>query len=77
MRSLNFHEMHVPRGPNLFFISVGALACFLLALSVYAVAAFGGGPAYARQLGGEITLAVLIVGTVLFAVASFITRPEE
>ena len=43
MRSLNFHEMHVPKRPNLFFLSVGALACFLLALAVLAVAAFGGG----------------------------------
>jgi len=77
MRSLNFHELHVPKGPNLFFLSVGAVACFLLALAVYVVVAFGGGAEYARQLGGETTLVVLIVGTVLFAVAAFITRPEE
>lgn len=77
MRSLNFHEMHVPKGPNLFFLCVGAFACFVLALAIFAVAAFGGGPAFAAQLGGDVALAVLIVGTVVFAVCAFITRPEE
>ena len=76
MRSLNFHDMHMPKGPNLFLVSVGGLACFMLALVVFAVAAFGGGDAYAEQLGGEVTLTVLIVGTVV-SLAELLTSHDE
>lgn len=72
------HEHYLRhRGLNLFFLSLGGLACLVLALAVYAVAALGGGPAYADQLGGNVSLAVLIAGTVFFAVAALLTRPEE
>jgi hypothetical protein len=77
MHAIHFHEMHVPKGPNVFFLSVGVLTCFMLALFTYLVAWFGGGQAYADQLGGDISLAILIAGVLVFAAASVLTRPES
>jgi Na+-transporting methylmalonyl-CoA/oxaloacetate decarboxylase beta subunit len=77
MHAIHFHEIHVPKGPNVFFLCVGVLTCFMLALLTYLVAWFGGGQAYADQLGGNISLAILIAGVLVFAAASVLTRPES
>jgi len=77
MHAIHFHEIHVPKGPNVFFLCVGVLTCFMLALLTYLVAWLGGGQAYADQLGGNVSLAILVAGVLLFAVASLLTRPES
>ncbi|MGZ5785782.1 MAG: hypothetical protein ACXWJM_07660 [Ramlibacter sp.] len=77
MHAIHFHEMHVPKGPNVFFLSVGVLTCFVLALLTYLVAWFGGGQPYADQLGGNISLAILVAGVLVFAAASVLTRPKS
>jgi hypothetical protein len=77
MHAIHFREMHVPKGPNLFFLCLGVLVCFVLALFTYIVAWLGGGQAYADQLGGNTSLAILIAGTVVFAAGAIMTRPES
>jgi ABC-type Na+ efflux pump permease subunit len=80
MRSIHFddlHVPHVPRSSNLFFVSIGALGIFAFALLTFVVAWFGGGRELATQLGGQVTLAVLVIGVVVSAVFSVITNPKE
>lgn len=77
MDSIHLREFHLPKGPNLFFMCVGALVCFVFALLTFVTVALGGGQAYAQQLGGWTTLLVLTFGTVAAAIGAFITRTEE
>jgi len=80
MRSIHFddlHVPHVPRSSNLFFVSIGALGVFAFALLTFVVAWFGGGREFANQMGGQVTLAVLVIGVVVSAVFSVITNPKD
>lgn len=77
MRSIHFDELHVPKSPGLFYTFIGALACFAFALITFMVIWFGGGREVANQLGGQITLGVLLIGTVVTAVFAALTNPKD
>ncbi len=77
MHSIHFDEIHVPKSHGLFYVSVGALACFAFALLTFVVAWFGGGRDLAAQLGGQVTLGVLLIGTLVAAVFAALTNPKD
>jgi ABC-type Fe3+-siderophore transport system permease subunit len=77
MHLIHFRDLHVPHGPNLYFISAGAFACFVLALTTYVIAWLGGGDNYASQLGGNTSLVLILAGLALSAICALVTKPEE
>lgn len=66
----------VPKGPNLFLLSIGGIVGFGMCLFFYALSWLGG-DAYVDCLGGDATLYVLLGGLVVSIVASFVTCPDE
>ena len=76
MHSIHLHDIHTPKGPNLYLLSSGALACFTLALLTYLIALLGG-DGYAAQLGGNVTFFVLVLGVIATGICSVATRPEK
>lgn len=77
MHTIHLDEIHVPKSHGLFYTAIGALACFAFALLTFVVAWFGGGREVADQLGGQITLAVLLIGVVVSAVFTVLTNPKD
>jgi ABC-type phosphate transport system permease subunit len=77
MHSIHFDELHVPKSHGLFYGSIGALALFAFGLLTFLVAWFGGGRDVTSQLGGQVTLAVLLIGTVASAVLAALTNPKD
>ena len=77
MHSIHLHDVHAPKGPNLFLLSVGALSCFSIALISFVIAYMVGGDGYAAILGGSITLTVLALGVVGSTLCLVMTRPED
>jgi hypothetical protein len=77
MHSIHFDELHVPKSHGLFYGSVGALALFAFGLLTFLVAWFGGGREMADQLGGQLTLGVLLIGTVVSAIFAALTNPKD
>ena len=77
MHTIHFDLLHVPKSHGLFYTAVGALGCFAFALLTFVVAWFGGGREMANQLGGEVTLGALLIGTVVSAVFAALTNPKD
>lgn len=76
MTSFHLSDLHVPKGPNLFVLAEGALACFGIALVAFLISWFVGGAGYKALLGGNVTLAVLIAGLVISAIFALIEKPK-
>lgn len=77
MHSIHFDELHVPKSHGLFYVSIAALSCFAFALLTFVVAWFGGGREMAIQLGGQVTLGVLLIGVVVSAAFAALTNPKD
>jgi hypothetical protein len=67
MHSIHFDQLNVPKSHGLFYAAIGALGGFAFALLTFVVASFGGGREVVDQLGGQITLGVLMIGVVTSA----------
>lgn len=77
MSSFHLGDLHVPKGPNLFVLAEGAVACFGIALIAFMVSWFVGGAGYKALLGGNVTLAILIAGVVISTIFVFIEKPKD
>ncbi|HMA07346.1 MAG TPA: hypothetical protein VKP68_05790 [Ramlibacter sp.] len=77
MHTIHLDEIHVPKSHGLFYTAIGALACFAFALLTFLVAWFGGGREVANQLGGQVTLGVLLIGVAASAGFAVLTNPKD
>ena len=62
--------------PTGFWAQVGAVSLIAISL-LFVVAWFGGGRDMAIQLGGQVTLGVLLIGVVVSAAFAALTNPKD
>ena len=77
MRSIQVHNVHIPKGPNLFALSVGEVVWFSIALFFFLLSWFIGGDEFQATIGGNMGLIGLVVGLVAGAFLCAATRPEK
>ena len=77
MHMIHLKDAHMPKGPNLFALSLGELACCAIALFFFVITWFVGGTENMANLGGFYTLGILLVGMVAGILLSVLTRPKE
>lgn len=77
MSSFRLSDFHLPKGPNLFIAAKGAVVCFAIALVAFVISWLVGGPGYKVLLGGNVTLAVLIVGLVVSEIFALSEKPKD
>jgi len=77
MHSIHLHDVHLPKGPNLFILSVGEVVCFSIALFFFLLSWAVGGDDFKASIGGNVSLAGLMVGLAVGAILCAITRPEK
>jgi hypothetical protein len=77
MRSIHLHDVHAPKGPDLFAFSVDGIVCFSIALFSFLVSWAVGGDGFKANIGGNVALGVLVGGLVLSAVLAAVTKPEK
>lgn len=77
MHSVHLHDVHLPKGPNLFVLSVGEVICFSIALFFFVVSWLVGGDEFKESIGGNIGLAGLLAGLAIGAILCGITKPNK
>ena len=77
MHSIHLHDVHFPKGPNLFALSVGEVVWFSIALFFFLLSWIVGGDGFKDSIGGNIGLAGLIAGLAVGAILCAITKPEK
>jgi hypothetical protein len=76
MHSIHLHDVHLPKGPNLFALSVGEVVWFALAIAFFLISWMVGGDDFEASIGGHVGLAGLFVGLVIGAIMCAVTRPK-
>jgi len=77
MHSIHLHDARLPKGPDLFVLSVGEVICFSIALFFFVVSWLVGGDEFKESIGGNLGLAGLLVGLVIGAILCGITKPDR
>lgn len=77
MRSIHLHDMHVPKGPNLWLASISGVVVFSVSLALYLILSLMSGDGFRDSMGGNAGLAFLIVGLVLSVVFAILEREES
>ena len=77
MHSIHLHDIHLPKGPNLFALSIGEVVWFSLAIIFFLVSWMVGGDEFKASIGGNIGLTVLAIGLVAGAVLCAVTKPKK
>jgi hypothetical protein len=77
MHSIHFRDVHFPKGPNLFALSVGEVVWFSLAAFFFLLSWMIGGDDFQESIGGNVGLAVLLGGLLLGAILCAVTKPEK
>lgn len=77
MHMIHLKDAHMPKGANLFALSIGEIVCFGLALFFFVISWLESGSANMENLGGVYTLAVLLLGVVAGVVLAVLTKPKE
>lgn len=77
MHSIHMHDVHVPKGPNLFALSVGDVVWFSMAIIFFLLSWMVGGDDFKASIGGNTGLAVLLAGLVVGAILCAVTKPEK
>ena len=77
MRSIHIHDVHIPKGPNLFALSVGEVVWFSIAIFFFLLSWFVGGNDFEASIGGNVGLAGLVTGLVIGAVLCAVTKPDK
>lgn len=70
MHTLHFPAHREARSYNLYALAVGAVFCFALALASFLLSWYVGGPAFKDSLGGNWTLALLLLGLAISTLAA-------
>jgi hypothetical protein len=77
MHSIHLNEVHIPKGPNLFALSVGEVVWFSIAIFFFLVSWMVGGDDFEASIGGNVSLVWLVIGLAVGAALCAITRPEK
>lgn len=77
MHTIHLHDLHMPRGPNLWLAAISAVYIFSVALVLFLVFTLLGGAGFAESMGGNAGLAFLIIGLLVSALLAFIEKPKD
>jgi hypothetical protein len=77
MHSIHLQDVHMPKGPNLFALSVGEVVWFSIAVIFFLISWMVGGDDFAASIGGISSLVVLLLGLVVGAILCGVTKPEK
>lgn len=77
MHSIHLDDIHVAKGPNLFAFSLGDIVWFGIALFFFLVSWAVGGEDFKDSIGGNYSLAILLLGISIGAVLATLTRPKS
>lgn len=77
MRAIHLKELHVPKSPNLFAFFVGESLWAGIALFFFLVSWVVSGRENIQDLGGVVTLIVLLLAMAVGAVAAALTKPKD
>jgi hypothetical protein len=77
MHSIHLHDVHMPKGPNLFALSVGEVVWFSIAVFFFLISWMAGGDDFVASIGGSTSLAALLLGLIVGGVLCRLTRPEK
>lgn len=77
MHSIHLQDVHLPKGPNLFALSVGEVVWCSIAIFFFVLSWIVGGDEFEANIGGNIGLIGLMVGLVAGAILCAVTRPEK
>ncbi len=77
MHSIHLHDFHMPKGPNLFALSVGEVVWFAIAVVFFLISWMVGGSDFAASIGGTTSLAALVLGLMLGGILCRLTRPGK
>ncbi len=76
MHSIHLHDLHLPKGPNIFALSIGEVVWFSLAIFFFLLSWFVGGDEFQESIGGTTTLVMLLAGIVIGAILCAVTKPR-
>jgi len=76
MHHIHLKDVHMPRGANLFALSVGEIVCSALALISYLIAWAVGGEEFKNSIGGDLALIILIAAVVGGILLARLTKPK-
>ncbi len=77
MRSIHLRDVHMPKGPNLFALSVGEVVWFSIAILFFIISWMVGGDEFEASIGGNLGLVALLAGLVIGAVLCAVTKPKS
>jgi len=77
MNSIHLHDVHFPKGPNLFALSVGDVILCAMAVLFFALSWLIGGDEFVNDIGGSVSLACLLAGLIVGLVMCVMTKPEK
>ena len=77
MHSIQLHDIHVPKGPNLWFVATSGVYIFSVSLALFLIFSFMGGPAFTESMGGDVGLWFLIGGLLISAVFAHIEKQQD
>jgi hypothetical protein len=77
MHSIHLHDAHLPKGPNLFALSVGEVVWVSTAIFFFVVSWLVGGDEFKETIGGNIGLAILFAALAIGAILCFVTKPDK
>jgi hypothetical protein len=77
MHSIHLHDMHVPKGPNLWLTAVSAVYVFSISLALFLIFSFMGGSGFADSMGGDLGLWFLLAGLLVSAVFAHLERRKD
>ncbi len=77
MHSVHLHDVHLPKGPNLFALSVGEVVWFSIAIFFFLLSWMVGGDDFEASIGGNMGLAGLAAGLIVGAILCAITKPRS
>jgi len=76
MHHIHLKDIHRPRGPNLFALSIGEIVCSCMALFFYLLCWAIGGDEFRNSIGGDIMLAFILLAVIGGAIFAVVTRPQ-
>lgn len=77
MHSIHLRDIHVPKGPNLWLLSVVSVLIFSFSLVLFLSFSLVGGDGFRESMGGDAGLAFLIGGLLVSAVFAVIEKQES
>jgi hypothetical protein len=79
MHSIRLHDVHMPKGANLYALSVGKVVWFSIAVFFFLISWMVGGDDFVVSIGGSGSgsLAALMAGPVVGAILCNLTKPEK